>query len=244
VAALIAAILVLVAGFVLVVLPSITHYKEQVWDRDPFAVRLVTEKVTKSSTPEATTTPATTKVTRTVTRGATGRTTTTVTETTAATTQRGAATTETTTTTKEASDSLLERALSTGGLVLFRVAIVAFAAFIAGAVVQRAILGKYALKLGVLELGELQEGTDTAVTALQTAVKELGDTVKTLGETAKTLGDKTNALGETTNALVDQEKTLSRRVAQQAAASKKAIKALSDQVEELRKRLPPEPARP
>lgn len=51
------------------------------------------------------------------------------------------------TTTKEADQSLVQRALATGGVLLFRVGIVAFAAFLAEAVVQRTLLGNFALKL-------------------------------------------------------------------------------------------------
>jgi hypothetical protein len=119
--------------------------------------------------------------------------------------------TETTTTTNEANDSLLERALSTGGLVLFRLAIVAFAAFIAGAVVQRAVLGRYSLKLGILELDDISAATTESVTALQTAIASLGA----------------------------KDKALSSSIGKNAAATNKAIKALSDQIDEIRRRLPP-----
>ena len=125
--------------------------------------------------------------------------------------------------------------------MLFRIGIVAFAAFIAGAVVQRMVLGQYALKLGVLEFGEIKDAADDALTALQTAVKDLGVTVTKLGETSTALVATTNTLGGRTDKLADQEGALSARVIRNAAASKKAIQALSDQVEGLRKRLPPEP---
>jgi DNA-binding XRE family transcriptional regulator len=56
--------------------------------------------------------------------------------------------TERTTTRKEASASLPERVLGNSGLLLLRVSLVALAAFLAAAVLQRVILGDYALRVG------------------------------------------------------------------------------------------------
>jgi hypothetical protein len=211
VGALIAALAVLGLGSALVLVPSFRKFHSEIWKRDPFAVRMVTTKVTKSANPGKTVKPATKTVTRTTTVGATGTTTVTSVTRTPRTVQAGLVATSTTTTTNEANDSLLERALSTGGLVLFRLAIVAFAAFIAGAVVQRAILGRYTLKIGPLEFGDIQAATEEAVTTLKTALTSLGD----------------------------NEKALSQDFNRQSAATKKAIRALSEQVEAIRRRLPP-----
>jgi hypothetical protein len=205
IAAVVAALAVLTLGSLLVLVPSFRHFHKEVWNRDPFAVRLVTTTVTKTTTPGTTTTPATRKSIK-----VTGKTPSTTVETTNAAITKGTTATETTTTTNEANDSLLERTLSTGGLILFRLAIVAFAAFIAGAVVQRAVLGRFALKIGPLQLDEISGATAESVTALQTALTKLGN----------------------------REKSLSRRVSQQAAATLEAIEAIRAQIEELQKRLP------
>jgi HTH-type transcriptional regulator / antitoxin HipB len=50
------------------------------------------------------------------------------------------------TTTKEDSSSFAERVLGDGGVLLFRLALVALAAYLAAAVLQRAILGEYGLR--------------------------------------------------------------------------------------------------
>jgi hypothetical protein len=66
------------------------------------------------------------------------------------------------TTTAEASRSFVERSLASGGLLLLRIGIIALAAFLAGAVVQRTILGVFAMKLGPLEVPELAKRTAEA----------------------------------------------------------------------------------
>lgn len=59
---------------------------------------------------------------------------------------------ETQTTTTRDDESFLDRALSPGTLLLFRIGVVAFAAFLAGAVTQRTIAGDFSGKFGPLEL--------------------------------------------------------------------------------------------
>jgi hypothetical protein len=91
------------------------------------------------------------------------------------TTTVGNETTKTETTTSPSAQSLLDRGLATGGLLLLRLGIVALAAFLAGAVVQRIKLGDFALKLGPLELPALQrltKNTYKSVENLTTAVAE------------------------------------------------------------------------
>jgi DNA-binding XRE family transcriptional regulator len=60
---------------------------------------------------------------------------------------------ETTTTTTEASSSFAERLLGRSGLLLVRLALVALLAFLAAAVLQRAILGSYGLQARPAGLG-------------------------------------------------------------------------------------------
>jgi hypothetical protein len=78
----------------------------------------------------------------------------------------GAGETEVTTTTGEADRSFLERSLAAGGLLLLRIGVVAFAAFLAGAVVQRTLMGDFALKLGPLEIPQLKRAADESERAL------------------------------------------------------------------------------
>ena len=67
---------------------------------------------------------------------------------------------ERTTTTKPASAPWVERALGNSGLLLLRVGIVVLAAFLAGAVAQRVLLGDYALKVGPVEVPALTAASD------------------------------------------------------------------------------------
>lgn len=82
--------------------------------------------------------------------------------------------TETKTTTGEASRSFVERSLAAGGLLLLRIGIVALAAFLAGAVVQRTILGDFAMKLGPLEVPKLAKAAEASDKALEEIKEELG----------------------------------------------------------------------
>jgi hypothetical protein len=83
---------------------------------------------------------------------------------------------ERTTTTKDVDEGLLDGALSAGGSVLVRLAICVLLAFLAGALVQRLLLGQFSLKLGPLEVPELQAAAAVSeelaeeVVALKTAV--------------------------------------------------------------------------
>jgi hypothetical protein len=63
----------------------------------------------------------------------------------------------TTTTTQEADDSLVERLFSSGGLLILRLGLVAAAAFLAGAVVQRTLLGEFAIKIGPVDVPQLKD---------------------------------------------------------------------------------------
>jgi hypothetical protein len=82
---------------------------------------------------------------------------------------------KTVTTTAEGERSLLERVLGDGGLVVLQLGIVLLAAFLAAAILQRAILGEYAVKLGSLELPALAPADTTAdaLDALETKIDKL-----------------------------------------------------------------------
>ena len=75
---------------------------------------------------------------------------------------------ETTTTTTSGERTTLERVLGDGGVVMLQIAAVALAAFLAAAVVQRVLLGKYGgLKIGTLELGEIAEASTAGIDELK-----------------------------------------------------------------------------
>src|SRR5882724_4490205 len=105
---------------------------------------------------------------------------------------------ETTTTTSEANDSLFERALAGAGFLFFRIGLAALAAFLAGAVVQRTLLGNFAVKVGPVEVPDLPAAAD----ASKTAITEMKDSLKrqtsTLGRRLVRLGSKLEKNTETT----------------------------------------------
>jgi hypothetical protein len=76
-------------------------------------------------------------------------------------------------TTSEADRSFIERALSSGGLLLARIGAVALAAFLAGAVVQRTVLANFALKMGPLELPETKRTAAASEEALEAVQGDL-----------------------------------------------------------------------
>jgi hypothetical protein len=82
------------------------------------------------------------------------------------------------TTTSEAERSFAERSLASGGLLLLRLGAVAVAAFLAGAVVQRAILGRFDVKLGPFELPEAKQTAEASEAALAAVQEELGRQVQ------------------------------------------------------------------
>lgn len=101
-------------------------------------------------------------------------------------TQTGTETEKTETTTAEADESLLERSLAAGGLLLFRVGIVALAAFLAGAVVQRTVLGNFAIKVGGVEVPELAAETlDSAKRELKNVKEQRDVAMRELREVAE-----------------------------------------------------------
>lgn len=82
--------------------------------------------------------------------------------------------TDTETTTSPEDTAVLDRALSSGGLLLLRLGVVAIAAFLAGATVQRVIAGDFSGKFGPLELRRVSK----AAAASSTTVKELAQGVE------------------------------------------------------------------
>ena len=100
----------------------------------------------------------------------------------------------TTTTTKEADRSLLERSLAAGGLLLVRIGVVALAAFLAGAVVQRTLLGNFALKLGPLEIPELKRAAEESERALGEIQSQLKTQTEATEEAMSVAADAADAV--------------------------------------------------
>lgn len=76
-------------------------------------------------------------------------------------------------TTEPGDDPLIERALAPGGLLLVRLGIAALAAFLAGAVVQRTLLGRFGIKVGGLEVPELEKAAAASDDALSQLAAEV-----------------------------------------------------------------------
>jgi hypothetical protein len=101
------------------------------------------------------------------------------------------------TTTAEAKESIFDRALAAGGLLLLRLGLVAIAAFVAAALVQRAILANFEIQAGPVKIPkytgrviaasrnvlsdlvrQTRANTDAAVQALEAA----GESRRKVGE--------------------------------------------------------------
>jgi hypothetical protein len=116
------------------------------------------------------------------------------------------------TTTEEAPRSFVERALAAGGLLLLRIGAVVLASFIAGAAVQRAILGRFDMKLGPLELPDLKDTAEETEAALGAVQQELKSQVGATKEAMKVAAVATQGV----IALRSQLTELSNEVAQLA----------------------------
>lgn len=109
-------------------------------------------------------------------------------------------------------ESLLDRAFTPGTLVLVRFGIVVLAAFLAGAAVQRVVLGRFAIKIGSFEIVEVE--TDPAVAALKAEVKtSIGETQTSLLKLATTVKADLEALRRETRAS-PRQRPLRKRAAQ------------------------------
>lgn len=92
--------------------------------------------------------------------------------------------------------SPFERAVAGGGLLLVRLTAVAAAGFVAGAVVQRILLGKFAFKAGTFELpdvGDVATATEEAIAALKADLAHLEhlahDTARVSAMTSQRVAD-------------------------------------------------------
>ncbi|HEX8803080.1 MAG TPA: hypothetical protein VF743_02770 [Acidimicrobiales bacterium] len=107
--------------------------------------------------------------------------------------------TEVRTTTKPSDDSTLERALGDGGLLLVRLGVAVAAAFLAGAVTIRILLGRYGFKAAGVELddvtGEAAEKTAVVLAALETEIdthrQASADALRTAAEALRLAAETT-----------------------------------------------------
>ena len=144
---------------------------------------------------------------------------------------------ETTTTTKPRARSLLDRGFAPGGLLLLRIAIAAAAAFLAGAVTQRVLLGRYDIELGPggVKLGALGESVEEQGEVAKeltqrlegvdaTTMERLARIDEGLAELAGELRETRTATGDTIGlylALKGQVEALGQQIASEAASGDK-----------------------
>lgn len=86
----------------------------------------------------------------------------------------GATPQATDTTTVDSERSFFERMLGGTGVVFLQISVILLAAFLAGAALQRVLLGKFGgLKLGALEISEIATASDEAIASLSAAIAAL-----------------------------------------------------------------------
>jgi hypothetical protein len=200
-------VVVLVFSLIILVVPAARHWSA-VWDNDPFAPRTTTTTVTKVTGGFKGDRPA---VVTTRGGGAAAKT---------VTTRNGRAT-ERTVTTAPADESFTERALGESGLLIGRIALAVLAAFLAGAIVQRVVLGHYAVKVGTFELGELPAVAED----VKKGLAAVNDLTKQLKEDL----DKERANGQ----------EIAETLAKVAASTLAGIEALDRRLTDLEARIPP-----
>ena len=172
--ALLTFLIVLPIALALVLSPLLHHWREV--DDNPFERRNETTVVTKVTVGRS----PSKKVTVTRAPGNPPK------KTTANETTTTGRTRETTTTVGPAKDALFVTALGNSGLLLVRIGIALLTAWIAAAAVQRAILGRFGVKVGPIDIAELPEVAAKSLDALNDCVEALESKVKKLEERAKT----------------------------------------------------------
>jgi hypothetical protein len=131
--------------------------------------------------------------------------------------EHGGRTGEITKTTEEADDSLFQRALTGAGFLLFRVGLLFAAAFLAGAVIQRTILGDFAFKIGPVEVPGLPAAAEASKTAITELTKSVNNQTVRLRRVANRLNANTAATDEVATLVhdtADAMTQLERRVEQ------------------------------
>jgi hypothetical protein len=102
-------------------------------------------------------------------------------------TPTGAPSTKETVTVENGERSFLERSLGESGLIGLQVAIVVLASFLVAALVQRALVGDFSVKIANLELAKIEEGSTKNTTALAGEVTALSNKLNELSEVQKKL---------------------------------------------------------
>ena len=176
-------------GLVLVFLPVIEH--GQHWTADPDQPRTTTSSSVESQFGGV--------VTTTVVRSKSGTTTTSV-------SRSPSPETKLTLSSGEQSRSLLERAFGAGGFFLFRLALVAVAAFLTGAIIQRMWLARFAIKFPFVELSDLNETAEASAVAIKEIRDYVDDQIKTV------VGASADAITALQERLDDEIKTVVDRV--------------------------------
>jgi hypothetical protein len=142
--------------------------------------------------------------------------TTTVTKTTGGGSTGKPVTTETTQTQAPVHDSLLERSVAGGAILLLQLGMVALAAFLAGAVVQRIWVARYGIKVAGLEFPELSDAAEASKNAIALLRDSLDNQAKKVDELerAKQLHDaQIEAVANATLGAIDELQGLTQRVA-------------------------------
>jgi hypothetical protein len=141
---------------------------------------------------------------------------------------------ETETTISPDDRSMLDRGLSSGGLLLLRLGVVAVAAFLAGATVQRIIARDFSGKFGPLELQKVSR----AAVASSVTVRDLTQALQTqkalaqqTGELASRTARQTARLSSRTAEELEELRGLTQEAAALATRTAKQLEDLKAQVD-------------
>lgn len=135
---------------------------------------------------------------------------------------------QTTTTTTPRARSLLDRTFAPGGLLLLRIAIAAAAAFLAGAVTQRVLLGRYDIEVGPtgVKFGDLGD--------LGKSVEQQGEVATKLTERLETVDAETkNRLTRIDNSLADLARQLNNAKGATEESIMELVGLLADELAQL-----------
>ena len=191
------AVLVAAIGLFIVFLPIAEH--GQHWAVDPDEARTITSTAVESQFGGVTTT--------TIVRSKAGTTTTSV-------SRSPAPDTKVTLSSAEEKRSLLVRGFGSGGFFLFRLALVAAAALLAGAIIQRTWLARFAVEFPFVSFDDVAEAADSSTVAIaalrETVLQRMTDLKEQVAGTFETTGEKT---GRALEDLDEQITKLDRRIA-------------------------------
>lgn len=135
------------------------------------------------------------------------------------------------TTTSPEDQTIIDRALSRGGLLLLRLGVVAMASFLAGATVQRIIAMDFSGKFGPIELRKLSKAAAASSTTVAAVARDLGKQMAVIQRTATLASDTARRI-----AAVDDRHSaeLAQGLDEQAAATRRAAKLAAETAKRLR----------